>query len=135
MVVAKGRAERPDDFAALYSHEEIDQARAAELLPSEAAAEGATADRLERIGAGQTILVDWMDNKPLEPVSLGVFADRVMGFLAAHKEEPSAVNFWADRNRFALREFWARSPGDALELKGHIEKATADIVESDDGEA
>jgi phage recombination protein Bet len=120
----------PDAFSDVYASEEMDQARAREdLLPAEAAAAGATEERLERIGGGQTILVDWMDNKPLEPVAIGRFADRVFAFIKANKEEPSAVAFWADRNKHALREFWARAPGDALAVKAAVEKAVAEIVE------
>ncbi|MDF2813073.1 MAG: phage recombination protein Bet, partial [Microvirga sp.] len=118
----------PDDFANVYASEEIDRSRMADMLPSDAASAGAAEERLERIGGGHTILIDWMDNQPLCAVPVGSFADRVMEFLRANAEEPSAVNFWANRNRHALREFWARSPGDALDLKKHIEKATAQIA-------
>lgn len=117
----------PDDFANVYASEEIDRSRVADMLPSEAASAGASEERLERIGGGQTILIDWMDNQPLCAVPVGSFADRVLSFLRDNKEEPSMVGAWADRNRHALREFWARAPSDALELKKHIEKATAPL--------
>ena len=44
-----------------------------------------------------------------------------MAFLNENAPDPAAVSRWAERNRYALREFWARAPGDALELKYHIE--------------
>jgi hypothetical protein len=34
------------------------------------------------------------------------------------------VHAWAVQNREGLKEFWARSPGDALELKKQIEAKT-----------
>jgi len=117
----------PDAFANVYAHEEIDRSRVVDLLPAEAAAEGAAEERLERIGGGNTILIDWMDNQPLAAVPVGQLADKVMAFIRENKEEPSTIGVWADRNRFALREFWARAPGDALEIKREIEKATASL--------
>ncbi len=89
---------------------------------------GATEERLARIGGVQTILIDWMDNQPLCGVPVGQFADRVMAFLQENAADPSAVSRWTERNRHALREFWARAPGDALELKKHIEMASAAIA-------
>lgn len=118
----------PDAFANVYAHEEIDRSRVVDLLPAEAAAEGAAEERLERIGGGNTILIDWMDNQPLCAVPVGQLADKVMAFIRANREEPSTIGVWAERNRIALREFWARAPGDALEIKKEIEKATADLT-------
>ena len=118
----------PDDFANVYASEEVDRSRVADLLASEAASAGAAEERLERIAGVNTILIDWMDNQPLCGVPVGQLADRVMAFLREKAEEPAAVSLWRERNRYALREFWARSPGDALELKKHIEKASAAIL-------
>ena len=115
----------PEDFANVYASEEVDRSRAAALLPSEGAKAGATEERLARIGGVETILIDWMDNQPLCGVPVGQFADRVMAFLRENASDPSAVSRWTARNRHALREFWARAPGDALELKKHVEMAGA----------
>lgn len=114
----------PDDFANVYAHEELDRARAADVLPSDAAAEGAAEQRLEKVGARNSILVQWQENEALVPVPVGQFADRVMAFARENKDEPSVIGVWQERNRFALREFWAREPGDALALKAELEKAT-----------
>ena len=114
----------PDDFANVYASEEVDRSRAAAVLPSEEASAGAIEERLARIGGVQTILIDWMDNQPLCGVPVGQFADRVMAFLQENAADPAAVSRWAERNRHALREFWARAPGDALDLKYHLETAS-----------
>lgn len=120
----------PDDLANVYAHEEIDRARGADALPAEAAAEGAVEERLEKIGIGrQSILVDWMDNKPLETVPVGKLADRVFAFLRSNAEEPAAVALWRERNRHALREFWAWSPTDALAVKRELETACATLTD------
>lgn len=110
----------PDDFSNVYAPEEMDRATA-DLLPAEMAAAAAVDERMERIGAGRSISVDWMDGSPIEPVPLGSFADRVMAFMDANREEASTIGMFESRNRHALREFWAASPGDALDLKKIME--------------
>jgi phage recombination protein Bet len=115
----------PDDLANVYANEEVDRVRAADLLPSEAAAEGASDERMEKVRAKDTILIQWQDNTPVVPVPVGQFADKVMAFIKENPEEPGAIAVWQERNRFALREFWAKSPGDALAVKAALEKATA----------
>lgn len=114
----------PDDFSNVYAPEEMDQANS-DLLPAEAATAGAVAERMERIGAGRSISVDWLDGRPLESVPVGQFADRVMAFIDAHKDEASQIGLFENRNRVGLKEFWANSPGDALELKREMEARIA----------
>lgn len=130
----------PDDFSNVYAEEEVDRSRLEPdevLLPSEAAAKGDVEERMARIGAGQTILLDLMDGpaSPLQPVPIGQFADKVCAFIAAHREEPSQIRAFSEKNRFGMREFWALQPGDALDLKKKIEDAInnppAEVVEGD----
>ena len=116
----------PDDLANVYATEEIDRTRVADLLPSEAAVEGAAQDRLERIGAGKAILTSWEPEAALENVPIGQFADRALAFIEKHGDEPSAIAGWRVRNREGLRLFWGHAPGDALEVKKAVEKALAD---------
>lgn len=118
----------PDDLGNVYEAAESDRSRLADLLPSEAAAEGAIQNRLERIGAGRTITVSFGPNDPLENVPVGQFADRVMAFIKANRDEPSEIAGWRHRNGEALRQFWGHVPADALEIKRAIEKALADEV-------
>lgn len=120
----------PDDFSNVYAAEEMDRVRASEMTPAELAAQGAIDERQEKLG-GPRIAVDWLDNKPLEPVTVGQFADRVMAFLSDNREEPMTVRLWAERNRHPLREFWAQSPGDALALKTEIEKAQTLLIDGE----
>lgn len=117
----------PDDFSGVYSEEEVERSKVEDMLPSEAAAAGAADERLERIGAKGTILIDWTDdasaNRELTPVPIGQLADRALEFVEKNREEPSVIAIWRDRNRHGLREFWGHSPGDALALKKKIEEA------------
>jgi phage recombination protein Bet len=124
----------PDDFANVYAQEEVDKLSTEDLTPAEIAQMAATEDRLAKIRAGQSVLIDWMDNNPLCAVPIGQLVDKVFAFIRSNKEEPSAIGAWADRNRFALREFWARAPGDALDVKKAIEGATKNLNNLTDAE-
>jgi phage recombination protein Bet len=112
----------PEDLSNAFVGEEIDHA-ALHRHPAEAAAEGATLARLERINAGATLTIDWLDEQPLDAVPIGKLADRIIAFLRTKRETPADFALWRDRNRHALREFWARAPSDALEVKKQIEQA------------
>jgi hypothetical protein len=56
---------------------------------------------------------------------LGQLADRIAAFLCERREDHQALLLWRERNRHALREFWARAPADALGVKQELEKALA----------
>ena len=58
----------------------------------------------------------------LEKVPLGSVADRVLAFVS--EADPTEVHKFRIRNEDALREFWAASPSDALELKKAFEART-----------
>lgn len=96
----------PDDLSNVYAAEEVERSRVADMLPSEAAAEGATQDRLERIGAGKAITVSFDPHAPLENVPVGKFADRALAFIRENKDEPSLIAGWRHRNNAALKLFW-----------------------------
>ncbi|TQI72953.1 phage recombination protein Bet [Bosea sp. AK1] len=113
----------PDDFSNVYAAEEVDRSRAADMTAWEAAEAGATEKRLAAIGQGETILFQFDPTGSLEPVPLGKIADRVAEFVERHREEVSAIGLFESRNRHSLRDFWARSPSDALEVKKLIEGA------------
>jgi len=117
----------PDDFSNVYAPEELDRAQA-DMTAAELAAAGAVTERLERIGGGGAIVVDWLNGAPIEPVAAGKFADRVLEFLEQNRDAPSQIGLFEARNRHALREFWAQSPGDALELKKKIEQFQAEAM-------
>ncbi|GLI94674.1 phage recombination protein Bet [Methylocystis echinoides] len=112
----------PEDLANTFVGEEVDQA-APNLHPAEAAAEGATRERLERIGGREGIIVDWLDETPLEPVPIGRLADRIIAYIRDRRRDNRTIIAWRERNRHALREFWARAPADALGVKQAIEQA------------
>lgn len=112
----------PDAFAGVYSAEEMDRASVLEMSASEAAEEGARQERQERLGMGRSLLMVFDDNGNLESVPYGQVADRCFAFIKENREEPSKVMMWRERNKAALREFWAQSPNDANAVKSEIEK-------------
>lgn len=118
----------PDDFSGVYAEEEFDRTKAVEMTPAEAATAGEVEKRLEKIGGSQAIIFDWLDNNPLDAVPVGQIGDRISEFLKKNSEEPTAVFHWQNRNRHALREYWAKCPGEALEIKRKIENAIAEAA-------
>lgn len=115
----------PDDLGQVYVEEELDRAKTIDLLPSEAAAAGETEQRLERIGGRDTVLIQWRAEEALVPVKVGQLADNILAFIRT--STPEEVASFSERNRFGLREFWARAPSDALEVKKAIEAAVTQI--------
>lgn len=113
----------PDDFSNVYAAEEVDRSRSQEMTAWEAAEAGTTEKRLAQIGQGQSVMFQFDPTGPLEPVPLGKVADRIAEFVERNRDEVSAIGLFESRNRHALRDFWARSPGDALEVKKLIEGA------------
>lgn len=127
---AEGQALRagwPDVFGGLYHQEEISQPGEQpmrDVTPSEEVAEQQTRDRQALLG-GRSIFMSLDETGSLERVPVGQVADRCAEYVQANDAE--AVYIWAIRNREPLREFWAASPGDALELKRMIEAKTESV--------
>lgn len=115
----------PDDFAGTYAEGELDRAEVLELTATEMADAADTTKRLEQIGGGNQILIDWLDGQPLQPVPIGKLGDQALAFIRANAEEPSAILAWKDRNRFGLREYWAHDKDGALTVNAALEKVTA----------
>jgi phage recombination protein Bet len=115
----------PDDFDGLLAEDEMDRAHTLDLTATELAEAGEQATRLEAIGGGNKILMDWMDGEPLVPVPVGKLADQAIDFIRKNKDEPSSILAWRERNRHGLQEFWAKDKDAALAVKTEIEKATA----------
>lgn len=109
----------PESFSGLYDAAELDRARAIDIDASEIIEKEAEHRRLVAVGGESGLIVDWGNGSDLDRVPVGQFADRVMAHIEA--AEPAAALSFRDRNREAFREFWARSPGDALEVKKRFE--------------
>jgi phage recombination protein Bet len=117
------RAGWPEQFSGFYDEAEMDRAKVLDLSASEIVEHEKEENRLRLVGGNNTITVTWGDNYSLENVPVGEFADRAAEFIKS--EMPEAVRKWADANRDPLRLFWAKHPGDALEIKKMIEGKVA----------
>ena len=122
------RAGWPETFGGVYTEEEMDAMEAA-ASASETLAAHMAEERMKRVG-GAAIMLIWDDTGVLDRVPVGQVADRCMEFLRV--AEPLDAHKFRVRNEASLREFWAHSPADALEIKKvieakerHIEKGAA----------
>lgn len=113
------RAGWPDQFGGVFAEEEMDRAKAIDLTASEIVEAEAEEHRLKLIGAADSITVTWGDGWALENVPVGEFADRAAAFI--RETDAAALAKWREANRVGLQQFWARHPGDALELKRLLE--------------
>lgn len=117
------RAGWPEQFTGLYDEAEMDRAKVIDLSASEIVEKEREETRLRSIGGKDALTIWWDDGFALENVPDGEFADRVAEFLKT--THPGKIARWQDANRASLQIFWARHPGDALELKKLIEAAIA----------
>lgn len=108
----------PEEMSGTYSDGELDRSDVLDLTPSEVLYASEQEDRRARIG-GVGIIFDWCNGDPLEAVPPGQVADRVIAWMREHDADRLAL--FRDRNRHALKQFWAHSPGDALEIKKAME--------------
>lgn len=113
------RAGWPDQFDGLYDEAEMDRAKVIDITASEIVEHEKEENRMRAIGGKDSITLTWGDNYALENVPVGQLADRAIQFI--NEESAETVRKWADANREPLRLFWAKHPGDALEIKKAIE--------------
>lgn len=113
------RAGWPDQFGGIYTEEEMDRLHAS-ASASETLEAFERDEREARLG-GRGILMVFDDAMKIEKVPMGSVMDRCLDFLRA--ASPEEVHKFRVRNEEALREFWAFSKADALDLKKRIEKA------------
>lgn len=106
----------PDEYGDLYVTEEMDQAKVIDVTPSEQAERAEATERQTKLG-GPSVIIDWLDSKPLASVPADKLHGLVRDFVRINAEEPSAILAFADRNRDALRQFWSMKPDEALDLK------------------
>lgn len=117
------RAGWPEQFGGLHVEEEMEKARVLDLTASEIVEQQAEEERLLRIGHKDQLAVTWGGLWGIDYIPVGEFADRVVAWLEEKDRAPDDVSAFRSVNRIALQEFWAKAPGDALELKRRLEAA------------
>lgn len=110
----------PEDLSGLYEGAEMDRAQVIDVTATEIIGDYETDQRLGRIGA-VGITMQLFPNSPLESIPLGQFADRVIETVKSFSDIKQ-MRWFESANTHPLREFWARSPGDALAVKKVIDE-------------
>ena len=128
------RAGWPDQFAGIYSEEEMERAKVADLDANAAVEVFAEEQRMKQISADNSITVSWLPGMPLEMVPVGSFADRVVEWMHDPSHTVKMIMDFREVNRVALQQFWAAAPGDALALKQEFEKRLSITKERDPAE-
>ncbi|MGX5827400.1 phage recombination protein Bet [Mesorhizobium sp. 43Arga] len=123
------RAGWPEQFTGLYDEAEMDRAKVLEMAASEIVAHEQEENRLRLVAGNDAITMSWGDGWALENVPAGEFMDRCLAFI--RDSDHQTVIKWNSANRAGLQLFWAKHPGDALELKKAIEKASRAPVDID----
>lgn len=115
------RAGWPDQFSGVYVEEEMDRARVAEQNASEIVQHEQEQRRLMITKSKDTIMIVWLAGMPMEPVPMGQMTDRCAEWLRDPSRTLEQVQDFASVNTHSLREFWAKAPADALEVKKVLE--------------
>lgn len=118
----------PGETAGSYVAEEMDAPTTIDATAIEIAEAYASDQRIRQIGSAHSILIQWEADGPIVQESVGTLGDTAIKWLRLHQQEPGSVQLWQDRNRFALREYWARDAAGALEVK----KVTESILTAEE---
>jgi phage recombination protein Bet len=118
----------PEAFSGLYVQEEMDKVYI-DMTASEAADAHERDERLKRVSGKESIPAIFEMSEGLQLIAIGKFADRVLEHLET-LDNIQALDFWRDQNTIALKQFWAYSPSEALDLKKRMEALWANAGKS-----
>ncbi len=116
----------PEDLSSVYERAELDQAVVRDFSPSEMVQQANMTERLRQIGGKDSILFQLAPDAPLTNVPMGLIVDRALEIVRDY-QSPAQLDWFESINREALRDYWARSPADALALKKELEAARAKL--------
>ena len=116
----------PEDLSGVYAPEEMAQAEMIDITPSQVVEQAARDERELLVHTKDSVAIQWTGGDPIEYVPLGQVADKIMDFVRK-SESATELDWWARTNKMGLRDFWAKSKGDALEVKLALEKKTKDL--------
>lgn len=109
----------PEDLSGLHAPEEMDQAWA-ESNASAIADQAAEEARMARIAHARDSIPIMIDqNEGLIYMETGKIADAILA--VAEKADAEHLQWLIATNREGLKQFWAKEPTDALELKKRLE--------------
>lgn len=112
----------PDDFAGLAMEDEMERAFTIDATATELADAAAAEKRLDLIGGGNMLTIDWCDGAKNVREPVGSFGDKAIKYI---RENPAMADEFAERNEANLREYWAYDKSGALAVKRELEQARA----------
>lgn len=128
--VAESQALRrgwPEQLSGVYSDEEMERSVIIEGSATEIVAGHQEQQRQARLGGSEGVMICAELGLPLERVERGAIADRINEIYRS-AQEPEFIEWFRRTNAEALKQFWAWSPGDALEVKKYGEDRMAQLA-------
>ena len=110
----------PEEMSGLYVSEEMHKTEV-ESIATDEIEKFEKEKRLKAVGGKDAIPMILAQSEGLVMVPLGKIYDEVVALLKDF-ESAEEIEFWKERNRIGLQQYWGREPSDALELKAQIEK-------------
>jgi len=111
----------PEEMGGLYIQEEMHVAELNNQIATEKINEFEEQSRLQAIGIKDSVPMIMADSVGIEMVPVSVLADKVLELLGSF-DDVQQIEFWMERNRIGLQQYWALHKSDALQLKAEIEK-------------
>lgn len=112
----------PDDFAGVYTEDEMDRSTVLDLTPSEAADEAATDAKLALVGGRDALTVCWEAGTPNVRVPMGSFCDEALKWAQSKERTSTEIEIWWRNNLSARTEYKARHGAEYLEFQKEWEK-------------
>lgn len=118
----------PEQFAGVYAEEEMHRAEVIDVAASEVLADHEEAERLRRVGAGDSLIFVFDPMIGVESVARGAIADRLTRFYEREAPSAQAILDFRQRNEASLKTFWAWAQSDALDVKRIQERRLAELI-------
>jgi phage recombination protein Bet len=112
----------PDDFAGLYTEDEMDRAHTIDLTATEMANEAAADAKLALVGGKDALTVMWEHGAKLERVPIGQFCDQALKWASAKDRTSTEIDIWWNTNLPARTEYKAKHGAEYLEFQKEWEK-------------
>lgn len=121
----------PDDFAGLYTEDEIDRAHTIDMTATELADAAAADAKLALIGGKDALTVMWEPNAKLERVPIGQFCDKALQWASAKDRTSTEIDIWWTANLPARAEYKAKHGAEYFEFQKEWEKNRARVEQSE----
>ncbi len=121
----------PDDFAGVYTEDEMDRAHTIDLTATELADEAAAEAKMALVGGKDALTVMWDHGARLELVPAGRFCDAALAWAKANDRTSTEIDIWWNTNLPARTAYKARHGAEYLEFQKEWQ-AVKNRVESEE---